>query len=411
LTVNEEETLSPSKGASDFGRKQLSLAGTIKNFMVADRTMVVESISSSPSVQAAVGAVYAMGPLDEGSLLVIEVPLSLTGAANLENNESGTRFIPLGRIFEVFGPVSQPLYTVRLPSPLPSPGLQPHSTVQAIRNDKNTTTDEQTLGEGSVSNENEQKSTEASLDEEQNGKEGASSPASADRKTNDKVNTDESSANSPKKIATVDRWAADGAYTKFVSENKGIQVFYVQDEAKLIDTGSVIRSSGKGCDASNIYDEEVINSSEMYYSDDEQEREAKNKKKGGARRNQNKIRNRQQNQHGHKQRDGTSSRRFHGSRTALLGFQMSSPPLHQQPSYPVPVPNLPQGFHRMPPPPPPPPPTLGAHSNPSHFQAQQLLPPPPPPPYGVHYHHPYQTSAPRYPPPPKNPDEPPAYQY
>ena len=41
----------------------------------------------------------------------------------------------------------------------------------------------------------------------------------------------------------------------------------------------------KGCDASNIHDEEpsTQDAKEMYYSDDEKEREAKNKPKKGAR--------------------------------------------------------------------------------------------------------------------------------
>ena len=40
----------------------------------------------------------------------------------------------------------------------------------------------------------------------------------------------------------------------------------------FIDNQRVYMQSGRGCDASNVHDEEVLNPNEMYYSDDEQER-------------------------------------------------------------------------------------------------------------------------------------------
>ena len=65
--------------------------------MVEDRTIVVESVATGGTA-----------PLDEGSLLVIQIE------ADDENAKS--QLVPLGKVFELFGPVSRPLYTIRLPS-------------------------------------------------------------------------------------------------------------------------------------------------------------------------------------------------------------------------------------------------------------------------------------------------------
>ena len=43
----------------------------------------------------------------------------------------------------------------------------------------------------------------------------------------------------------VDPWRANGEYSKLLKP--GVSVYYVKDEAKLVDTGAVMRSSGKGC--------------------------------------------------------------------------------------------------------------------------------------------------------------------
>merc|ERR1712238_245059 len=94
-----------------------------------------------------------------------------------------------------------------------------------------------------------------------------------------------------------DPWAINGKYAMFLSQNQNIEVYYIQDEAKLIDTSFIMRSSGKGCDASNVYDEEVLNSNDLYYSDDEKERDAKNKKKGGGTKKKQQRNRQQQQQH------------------------------------------------------------------------------------------------------------------
>ena len=81
-----------------------------------------------------------------------------------------------------------------------------------------------------------------------------------------------------------DPWSSNGVLTKLINSQSKMCIYYSEDQAKMVDTQSVVRNSGRGCDASNVYDEEVQNVKEMYFSDDEQEREAK--RKGKQKKNQ-----------------------------------------------------------------------------------------------------------------------------
>ena len=76
-----------------------------------------------------------------------------------------------------------------------------------------------------------------------------------------------------------DPWSINGVLTKLISSQPNITIYYSEEEAKMVDKETIARNSGKGCDASNVYDEEVQNTDEMYFSDDEQEREARRKGK------------------------------------------------------------------------------------------------------------------------------------
>ena len=83
----------------------------------------------------------------------------------------------------------------------------------------------------------------------------------------------------------VDPWSWSGEYTKMIHSFPKLPVYYWNDPAStnVLDTEAVIRNSGRGCDASNLFDEEIIDVQD--YSDDEQERAAKgnrNKKNHGT---------------------------------------------------------------------------------------------------------------------------------
>lgn len=56
----------------------------------------------------------------------------------------------------------------------------------------------------------------------------------------------------------------------------GTQVFIIEGTNKLLDKNQINQMlRQKGCDASNRFDEEVLNENEIEYSDDEKEEQAK----------------------------------------------------------------------------------------------------------------------------------------
>ena len=491
LTVKGATNTAGTHNYMDVSINDVSPAGKLKNHMVLDRTVVVESILSSPASYQGTS-----GPLDEGSLLIIKKSDNIDN----EKNTSKAIWIPLGRIFEVFGPVSQPLYTIRLPSPLRDEKKKPlaksnlktkHIAKQYERNgveaeeaeanvcsqEEETQRQDEESKKGSFSlNELSKKRREVVSSSEQvhdaDGKDGLIQSTSNNsqcqitkKETSDDPENDglsstilptpssdsrdkprtvecevknENPANDGTENVIIDPWAIDGEYTVFLSQNKDIQVYYIQDEAKLIDTGLVLRTSGKGCDASNRYDEEILDSSEAYYSDDEKEREAKNKKKGGTRK-KTLLRTNHPRQQPHQRFRGrqTQQHQLHAPTrfpNTMVTAQQGRPTLPPPPppkyyGYGQHHGTLPQGFHRM---------TDQTKSQAGFQQSSSLYqyptessfcrhasipPPPPPPPPRPHQSHPYHgTTPPPYPfqgsslmppppPPSKNPNEPPTYQY
>lgn len=179
--------------------------------MVQDRTIVVESVSNGRSSFAA---------LDEGSLLVIRV----------QGETKKSRLISLGKIFEVFGPVSKPLYTIRLSLPkdekaTTKPAAKDSNVNASIDRDA----DEISLDDGESDEQEEDKAGENTADASPVAKD-SPSVAHKDSTTDD-----------------ADPWATDGKYTKLLKSTERMPVYYISDIAKLLDTGAVIRNSGRGC--------------------------------------------------------------------------------------------------------------------------------------------------------------------
>ncbi|KAL3911611.1 MAG: hypothetical protein SGILL_007212, partial [Bacillariaceae sp.] len=374
-------TLDPTK---------LSLAGTVKSFMVDTRTVVVESTAQEKGTASmpwhSVNS-GSNGLLDEGSLLVMRVPNRSDETTTDASSSNTLQFIALGRIFEVFGPVSRPLYTIRLPASATAatPSAKPHNTTADATTDAEEDSNN-TVSKAVAENGNATPVTDVQVQKDNETKVEDVIPCTTEELTKSEVGL------APKSDTAIDPWAADGELTKYLSEKSAsIQVFYVQDEAKLIDTQRVVQSSGKGCDASNLYDEEVMNSHEMYYSDDEQERNAKSSR----RRNKRGSGGKDNNNNGGRQRHNNSNAtqrhprqyQHHQQHQRQQQQQYSSSNSNQRP-YPV----VPQGFHHQPSP------------VPQGFHNPMVPPPPPPPPRS-------RQGIPPPPPPPRGSNEPPAYQY
>jgi hypothetical protein len=76
-------------------------------------------------------------------------------------------------------------------------------------------------------------------------------------------------------------------------------VYYRADGASILDPRAVLRRSGRGCDASNLWDEEVVDAAHMDYSDDEQERAARQgRRKGRSQRHEDENERQHENDRG-----------------------------------------------------------------------------------------------------------------
>ncbi len=274
LTVTLEESDTTLKNRSLIS-SNLQLAGRIKHYMGFDRTVVVESAVTNPHGDAS-SFKHDNAPLDEGTLLLIRMPQDMDN-----KTENDQLLIPLGRIFEVFGPVSQPLYTIRLPThpknsdesklaaskvrkqnvaPLAhsekKPLLQPDENEECHVQDETTDTKckdaesptSEDLRNKTVGNVNKADLHSTDLNEDDS----ATVHNLADKDNEvQKLLAGNGEASPTKTLITTqdeeDDWSSDGKYAKLLKEKISLPVYYVKNEAKLIDTGFILRNSRKGC--------------------------------------------------------------------------------------------------------------------------------------------------------------------
>ena len=210
LTV-DPDGVNSAIAKQNLAASSVRLAGKIKHYMALDRTVVVESAVSYPH-----GNVSSFStenaPLDEGTLLLLQPPPSIfTGKEDADK----VLYIPLGRIFEVFGPVSNPLYTIRL-----------FTKRIGRKSDASTQPGDSPTGANST-------------------KEQGKEIKSAGFQSVPRINTPSELA--PSETHADDPWAPDGKYAILLQQNNALPVYYVHDEAKLIDMGFVAKISRKGC--------------------------------------------------------------------------------------------------------------------------------------------------------------------
>ena len=219
LTVAEQERLRLETGRPSSGPVELCAAGNIKCHMVMDRTIVVESVVSKGSA-----------PLDEGSLLLIRV--------NEGDGTANATLLPLGKVFEVFGPVSRPLYTIRLPA-APKKAVKKAIKVNdvVVRD-----ADEISLNEDEDTEQGgEDEKTKGTTSSE--GEQSIAATVATSFHSDEETKLDRNSAHDNQ----YDPWSPDGNYTKLLESTQNITVYYISDIARLLDTGAIIRNSGRGC--------------------------------------------------------------------------------------------------------------------------------------------------------------------
>jgi len=352
-------------------KSRLLPAGTIRSFLSEQRTIVVDSFIPSSLGDGNFHQDSNSQTLDEGNMLVM-----LT--KNRESDENGTngggglvatslndngdaipRLQILGKIMEVFGPVQRPLYVIRLPDP-PKVGEQKKQEVKRIKDE--VIEKESVNHQVGARSDNEAMGITAAEEVLVKGEEAVG--CIVVKSENDVDETSEQvgePSNTKDDDASVeDLWSANGKMSILVRSHTNAIVYCLKDQTKLIDTDKIIRISGKGCDASNMYDEELDPSEQQYFSDDEEERLAKrgnrnNRKQPDVREGAGKI---GIGEHGNIARGGgRGSERGQGKgrggqRNGNASFTQRNNFRHRQhPQYPNAYPN--QQFNQLQAPPPP----------------------------------------------------------
>lgn len=278
LTVTPEESGTTVKN-SRLTSSNLQLAGRIKHYMAFDRTVVVESAVVNPHGDSS-SFKHENAPLDEGTLLLLRPPHDLGGNSK-ENDEL---LIPLGRIFEVFGPVSQPLYTIRLPTiTMKANNSKSSDTKIGKQNDTPATEDHAKASDHQFNTDNAesqlQTTTMTPVAETTDGDSADKTPTifvegetnadlssielkggectSPSEKLNAKITAPKQGVIAQQETSVTsmdeeDHWGSDGKYARMLQQNAQLSVYYVKDEARVIDTGFILKNSRKGCGKSMI---------------------------------------------------------------------------------------------------------------------------------------------------------------
>jgi rRNA processing protein Gar1 len=246
---------------------RIRLAGNIKFHLVSDRTIVVESNPNGDADDGTGAGIYQKGShpgtdnspllLDEGSLLLLrlrkddEIISKLIGDeiedidvkpysdAKVNTIANKTCVIPLGKILEVFGPVSKPLYTVRLTKSLVvQTGNQSNKVVPNLN----------TKGEDKCSQEVDAMNAKTG-DEKKESKADINIDKSARVNANVDASTHPDNAGMEHKAPQTlqDPWSIDGLLTKWVKSMPRLEVYYSKDQCKMMDKQSIVRNSRKAC--------------------------------------------------------------------------------------------------------------------------------------------------------------------
>jgi len=223
---------------------RIRLAGHIKFHMVSDRTIVVEScpesgasshISTNPANQ------NQSLLLDEGSILLLKMSKhdeiltkNQLGSIALADNE--VCVVPLGKVLEVFGPVAKPLYTLRLVNSSVSKSQDEKPRIDSAQ----MSTDDNLSPAGEEKVVKEENPSVAEEGAEKNEQETFVDGMIVKKEVENVGPVTESRADP-------EPWSKDGALTEWIKSETNIQVYYSEDQVKIVDTQSVVRNSRKGC--------------------------------------------------------------------------------------------------------------------------------------------------------------------
>lgn len=222
--------------------------------------------------------------LDEGTLLV----LKMSGRSDCGNSSSSTNetnnvdkqmnlqynwmkeisngngcdsknidiILPIGKILEVFGPVSKPLYTVRLllsndnsrstPLTASDNDCDKSKAMKEGKKEEQATRKEVVQATRKEVRKNSEKSDEEGDKKIDGNNQGKTKGNEKEDNDNRKPTAKGNVAISPQK-AIVDPWSENGVLTNWIGSNPKLEVYYTSDQVKFVDTQSVARNSRKGC--------------------------------------------------------------------------------------------------------------------------------------------------------------------
>jgi hypothetical protein len=211
--------------------------------------------------------------LDEGNLLLLKADrenkflADIVDGTELKDNE--VFVVPLGKILEVFGPISKPLYTLRLTTVTAdrtrckeglvdiqkedgqvndTNGLSIHGkeTSANIKNKDEQVNDTNGLSPGM---ENSNDFMENSPDEETVLTTETIVAASMTESSRDDGIENNSQQHNVKASINeyIDPWSETGILTKWLKSVPKLEVFYCEDKVKIVDTQTIAKNSKKGC--------------------------------------------------------------------------------------------------------------------------------------------------------------------
>ncbi|KAL7477569.1 hypothetical protein ACHAW6_003373 [Cyclotella cf. meneghiniana] len=277
-------------------RNQLRIAGTIRTYLLEQRTIVVDSVIPAALQGDHQNHNSMDAPLDEGSMLAILLRKGEDGTHEIttlkKDNEYSLHVI--GKILEVFGPVQRPLYVIRLPdSPKAEKSSVPFETEEKPRNEPSKLIFNEEVaavgsllkieGSDSIENVNDDEGRGSKVKEEAEDKDSTTDGSLSDGINPERVSavnvhiegTCKEKASSDSIAQEDDPWSHNGKLSCILRKSPNAVVYSLLNHVKLIDKDLIIRVSGKGCDASNMFDEEIGPSEQQDFSDDEDEREAR----------------------------------------------------------------------------------------------------------------------------------------
>eukprot|EP00804_Cyclotella_cryptica_P025961 CCRYP_002788-RA/>CCRYP_002788-RA protein AED:0.12 eAED:0.12 QI:0/0.33/0.25/1/1/1/4/705/655 len=265
----------------DATRNRLRIAGTIRTYLVDQRTIVVDSLIPA-ALQSDFQNHHSMdATLDEGSMLAILLGkgCGMLSASSWKNRGSFWTGTETALCNSSPDPPkaersSGELATEEKPKLGPSDmtsnedgaAARSLAKIEAIESTENVNDVERMRSTISEEVENKDTEIDGSVSVEKNPEQVSAINGAIHDTSEEKIAPEPSEEQD-------DPWCHKGKLSCILRNTPNAIVYSLVDHVKLIDKDLIIR--GKGCDASNMFDEEVGPSEQQDFSDDEEERQAK----------------------------------------------------------------------------------------------------------------------------------------